>query len=39
MLGDYLSNSALLRIEREYEALDKRRYFVPCPHSGEMQWL
>ena len=27
------------RIEREYEASDQRRYFVPCPHCGEMQWL
>ncbi len=26
-------------IEREYEASDQRRYFVPCPHCGEMQWL
>ncbi|PZF78240.1 phage terminase large subunit family protein [Aestuariivirga litoralis] len=29
----------LSRIEREYEASDQRRYFVPCPHCGEMQWL
>lgn len=27
------------RIEREYEASDRRRYFVPCPHCGAMQWL
>ncbi len=27
------------RIEREYEATDQRRFFVPCPHCGEMQWL
>ena len=27
------------RIEREYEASDQRRYFVPCPHCGTMQWL
>ncbi len=27
------------RIEREYEASDQRRFFVPCPHCGEMQWL
>jgi phage terminase large subunit GpA-like protein len=26
-------------IERAYEASDKRRYFVPCPHCGEMQTL
>jgi phage terminase large subunit GpA-like protein len=27
------------RIEREYEASDQRRYFVPCPHCGGLQWL
>jgi phage terminase large subunit GpA-like protein len=27
------------RIEREYDASDQRRYFVPCPHCGDMQWL
>ena len=27
------------RIEREYEASDQRRYFVPCPHCRHMQWL
>ncbi|QLH39511.1 MAG: phage terminase large subunit family protein [Defluviicoccus sp.] len=29
----------LLRIEREFEASDQRRYFVPCPHCGQDQWL
>ncbi|OUS08004.1 phage tail protein [Rhodobacterales bacterium 52_120_T64] len=29
----------LSRIEREYEASDQRRYFVPCPHCSRMQWL
>ncbi|MBS0126865.1 phage terminase large subunit family protein [Thetidibacter halocola] len=29
----------LSRIEREFEASDQRRYFVPCPHCGLMQWL
>ena len=29
----------LSRIEREYEASDQRRYFVPCPHCGQGQWL
>ena len=29
----------LSRIEREYEASDQRRYFVPCPHCGHRQWL
>ena len=27
------------RIEREYDASDQRRYFVPCPLCGHMQWL
>ena len=26
-------------IEREYEASDQRRYFVPCPHCFHRQWL
>jgi phage terminase large subunit GpA-like protein len=26
-------------IEREYEASDQRRYFVPCPHCAQYQWL
>jgi phage terminase large subunit GpA-like protein len=26
-------------IEREYQASDQRRYFVPCPHCGQMQFL
>jgi len=26
-------------IEREYEASDQRRYFMPCPHCGHRQWL
>ena len=29
----------LSRIEREYEASDQQRYFVPCPHCRHMQWL
>jgi len=27
------------RIEREFEASDQRRYHVPCPHCGALQWL
>lgn len=27
------------RIEAEYLASDQRRYFVPCPHCGHMQYL
>jgi phage terminase large subunit GpA-like protein len=29
----------LSRIERAYDSGDKRKYFVPCPHCGEMQPL
>ena len=29
----------LSRIEKGYDSSDKRRYFVPCPHCGEMQIL
>lgn len=31
--------AGLSRIEREYEASDQRRYFVPCPHCKDTQWL
>jgi phage terminase large subunit GpA-like protein len=27
------------RIEREYLGTDQRRFFLPCPHCGHMQWL
>ena len=27
------------RIEREWEVSDQRRYHVPCPHCGGLQWL
>jgi phage terminase large subunit GpA-like protein len=39
LLGSTPTIHGLSRIEREYEATDQRRYFVPCPHCGEMQWL
>ena len=29
----------LSRIEREFDASDQRRYHVPCPHCGHVQWL
>ncbi len=31
--------SGVSAIEREYEASDQRRYFVPCPHCHHRQWL
>ncbi|WKZ15440.1 MAG: phage terminase large subunit family protein [Candidatus Jettenia caeni] len=27
------------KIEREYLLTDQRRYFVPCPHCGHMDWI
>ena len=27
------------RVEREYNNSDQRRFYVPCPHCGHMQWL
>lgn len=29
----------LSRIEKEFNASDQRRYFVPCPKCGHMDWL
>ena len=31
--------AGMSRIEREYEATDQRRFFLPCPHCGTMQAL
>lgn len=31
--------TGLSRIEREWEMSDQRRYHVPCPHCGGLQWL
>ncbi|MBX2807842.1 MAG: phage terminase large subunit family protein [Cellvibrionaceae bacterium] len=31
--------SGVSPIEREFEASDQRRYFLPCPHCGHRQWL
>jgi phage terminase large subunit GpA-like protein len=39
LLGSTPTIHGLSRIEREYESSDQRRYFVPCPHCREMQWL
>lgn len=27
------------RVEKEFLRSDQRRYFIPCPHCGHMQWL
>jgi phage terminase large subunit GpA-like protein len=29
----------LSRVEREFDMTDQRRYHVPCPHCGTLQWL
>jgi phage terminase large subunit GpA-like protein len=39
LLGSTPTIRGLSRIEREYEASDRRRFFVPCPRCGAMQWL
>ena len=39
LLGSTPTIHGLSRIEREYETSDQRRFFVPCPHCTEMQWL
>ena len=39
LLGSTPTIQGLSRIEREYEASDRRRFFVPCPRCGAMQWL
>jgi phage terminase large subunit GpA-like protein len=39
LLGSTPTIQGLSRIEREYAVSDQRRYFVPCPHCREMQWL
>ena len=39
LLGSTPTIHGISRIEREYEASDQRRYFVPCPHCEHMQWL
>jgi phage terminase large subunit GpA-like protein len=38
-LGSTPTIHGVSRIEREYETSDRRRYFVPCPSCGHMQWL
>ena len=39
LLGSTPTIQGISRIEREFEASDQRRYFVPCPHCEHMQWL
>jgi phage terminase large subunit GpA-like protein len=39
LLGSTPTITGQSRIERAFEASDKRRYFVPCPHCDETQTL
>lgn len=39
VLGSTPTVKGLSRIERAWEESDQRRYYVPCPHCGEMQVL
>lgn len=39
LLGSTPTIHGLSRIEREYDTTDQRRFFVPCPHCKEKQWL
>lgn len=39
VLGSTPTVKGLSRIEAAFEQTDKRRFFVPCPHCGEMQVL
>jgi phage terminase large subunit GpA-like protein len=39
VLGSTPTIKGLSRIEKSWEQSDQRRYFVPCPHCGEMQVL
>jgi len=39
VLGSTPTVKGLSRIEKSWEQSDQRRYYVPCPHCGEMQYL
>jgi terminase, large subunit len=39
MAGSTPTIKDISRIERMYEESDQRRFFVPCPHCGEFQYL
>jgi phage terminase large subunit GpA-like protein len=39
VLGSTPTIKGVSRIEKSFETSDQRRYFVPCPHCGEMQML
>ena len=39
VLGSTPTTKGLSRIESWFEKTDQRRYFVPCPHCGHMQYF
>jgi phage terminase large subunit GpA-like protein len=39
VIGSTPTVKGVSRIDRSWEESDQRRYFVPCPHCGEMQSL
>jgi terminase, large subunit len=39
VLGSTPTVKGLSRIEKSWDQSDQRRFFVPCPHCGEMQYL
>lgn len=39
VMGSTPTNKGACRITTEFEATDQRRYYVPCPHCGQMQYL
>lgn len=39
VLGSTPTVKGLSRIEKSWQQSDQRRFYVPCPHCGEMQYL
>jgi len=38
-MGSTPTVKGICRVSREFEDTDQRRFFVPCPHCGEFQYL
>lgn len=39
VMGSTPTNAGACRVTTEFEATDQRRFYVPCPHCGEYQYL
>ena len=39
VMGSTPTNAGACRVTTEFEATDQRRFYVPCPHCGEHQYL